>query len=851
MADLFDQWTIFQDVIKEIADIKGWNVEYASNYWINELNASQRWSILTQYGFSPVRATNGNIVGWTRAAEGVAETAGTVTSGAAPQVMEVVEVAEAGGTKVALQNVAQTTTASGKVIQGGGAMTALKVANAALITAAIGGAVARDYKEHNEWWNDLSDAVFQKDEFAGINLGGVMPPVETDWNAVDAGIDVMRVIGRRVEDGLGLSQHYSYMSASDIACLMQQLAVEGAFVPEGIDFPQDVANPHIELSGNQADIYGFCGDINARFNAEYGAWTEAVISNAELVQGVMGAKNRAPLDADCVSIYITGAEHNGQSVTISVFKGTENGSVSVGSDPYSTAYVCQGISSSYGGCIITKRPAGTASYDYYSGTYTPSTSIPYGYYSGDTSSVNKGVVSSNINATYNEGGIPEQDIYPDPDATPFVLGSAATIAEVIQALQDQYPDWWGEGFDLGTYDPNTGIFGSDRWLPVSIPWTDPNNAPYNIPEGYDQPYAQTGRPWPDPDTTPTGYGTPYPYGWDVPYTAPTIPYYFPNNPTPVPTDTPSSPSTPPAVTGSSNALWAVYNPTFSEVSAVGSYLWSSSIIDIVQKFFANPMDGIISLHMIYTTPTTGATQNIKLGYLDSGVSAKIVTNQYKIIDCGEILVPEYYQDVRDYSPYTKCDIFLPFIGIRSLAPEDVINCRLKVKYTVDVLTGAILAELFITKRGATQCLYTFAGNGSVQIPLTGGDRTRLLSGIVSGVTAAVGGAAVGGIAGMAAGAVHGVQGLHNTSSVERTGNFSANAGAMGIKKPYLIINRKDAYDAIGYNSIIGYPANIACRLADCSGYTKVNSVHVENIPGATENEKERILTVLRSGIIIR
>jgi hypothetical protein len=287
------------------------------------------------------------------------------------------------------------------------------------------------------------------------------------------------------------------------------------------------------------------------------------------------------------------------------------------------------------------------------------------------------------------------------------------------------------------------------------------------------------------------------------------------------------------------------------VSAVGSYLWSSSIIDIVQKFFANPMDGIISLHMIYTTPATGASQNIKLGYLDSGVSAKIVTNQYKIIDCGTIAVPEYFQDVRDYSPYTKCDIFLPFIGIRSLSPEDVINCKLRIKYTVDVLTGAILAELYITKRGITQCLYTFAGNGSVQIPLTGGDRTRLLSGIVSGVTAAVGGAAVGGITGMAAGAVHGVQGLHNTSSVERTGNFSANAGAMGIKKPYLIINRKDAYDAYDYNRFIGYPANIACRLADCSGYTKVNSVHVENIPGATENEKERILSVLRSGIIIQ
>lgn len=831
--------TIFEGIIKAIADEHGWSMQYTASYWY-DLTAAQQLETLTSYGFSPVYSKAGEIVSWSRAAQGVTETAGTIASGTAPQVMEVVE--SAGNVK--LQNVAQTTTATGKTIQAGGAMTALKVANAALITAAIGGAVARDYKEHNDWWNDLSDAVFQKDEFAGINLGGVMPPVETDWNAVDAGIDVMRVIGRRVEDGLGLSQHYTYMSAADLACIMQALAAEGAYNPEQVTYPEQVVEPHLVLEGVREDIIGYAKNVISLHNHRVSAQTGAVISGTWVEEMMLHLLGQAPSDFNSVQMQLSGVSNYVSSGVIYFFKGTSDGYTD---QLPSGEFQAHGFS---GNCYY-------AQFGFYKDDPT-NPSITYGVRDAHGVPVTYGLYtnglttnSSNINATYEEGGIPEQGIYPDPNAVPFAIGAAATIAEVIQALQDQYPDWWGEGFDLGTYDPNTGIFGSDRWLPVSIPWTDPNSAPYNIPEGYDQPYAQTGRPWPDPDTTPTGYGTPYPYGWDVPYTAPTIPYYFPNNPTPVPTDTPASPSAPPVVTGSSNALWAVYNPTFSEVSAVGSYLWSSSIIDIVQKFFANPMDGIISLHMIYTTPTTGATQNIKLGYLDSGVSAKTVTNQYKIIDCGEILVPEYYQDVRDYSPYTKCDIFLPFIGIRSLAPEDVINCKLKVKYTVDVLTGAILAELFITKRGATQCLYTFAGNGSVQIPLTGGDRTRLLSGIVSGVTAAVGGAAVGGIAGMAAGAVHGVQGLHNTSSVERTGNFSANAGAMGIKKPYLIINRKDAYDAIGYNTIIGYPANIACRLSDCSGYTKVNSVHVENIPGATENEKERILTVLRTGIIIR
>lgn len=834
-----DYWATQTSIIEEIAQIKGWSETYTQNYWLNELTAAQRQELLASYGFTATTNSLGTINGYVRNAAATAEAGGNIVSGAAPQVMEVVESEG----NVALQTVAQTTTATGKTIQAGGAMTALKVANGALIAAAIGGAVARDYKEHTDWWNDLSDAVFQQGEFSGINLGGTMPPVETDWNGVDAAIDTMRVINRRVEDSLGLSQNYTYMSASDLACIMQILATEGAYDPEGVDYPTPVVSPSISLQGDRSQIIDFAKHIVAMHNSRVATTTGVAIPLGYVEDFMLHLLAQAPSDYNCIQVQMSGVANYVSSGVIYFFKGTDNGYTTESS---SGEYNARGFTGTayYAQFTFYKNDPTHPSIQY----NTRSTDFPitYGLYTDGLSTR-----SSNLNATYNAGGIPEQGIYPDPNAVPFAIGSAATIAEVIDALRTQYPDWWGEGFDLNTYDPNTNIFDVDRWLPVSIPWTNPNDAPYNIPDGYDQPYAQTGRPFPDPTTTPTGYGTPYPYPWDVPYTAPTVPYYFPNNPTPVPTDTPSSPSTPPVVTGSSNALWAVYNPTFSEVSAVGSYLWSSSIIDIVQKFFANPMDGIISLHMIYTTPTTGATQNIKLGYLDSGVSAKIVTNQYKIINCGEILVPEYFQDVRDYSPYTKCDIFLPFIGIRSLAPEDVINCKLKVKYTVDVLTGAILAELFITKRGATQCLYTFAGNGSVQIPLTGGDRTRLLSGIVAGVTATAGGAAVGGIAGMAAGAVHGVQGLHNSSSVERTGNFSANAGAMGIKKPYLIINRKDAYDAYNYNTIIGYPANIACRLSDCSGYTKINSVHVENIPGATENEKERILTVLRSGIIIQ
>ena len=283
----------------------------------------------------------------------------------------------------------------------------------------------------------------------------------------------------------------------------------------------------------------------------------------------------------------------------------------------------------------------------------------------------------------------------------------------------------------------------------------------------------------------------------------------------------------------------------NELKSLGGYLWSSNIIEILQKFLNNPMDCIISLHMIYATPSTNDKQNIILGYLDSGVSANVVVNQFINIDCGSVNTVEYFGDARDYvSPYTDVECYLPFIGIVKLKTEDIISSNINIIYTLDVLTGAILCKIFVTKNGAKQQLYTFNGNASVQIPLTGSDRTRLLSGAITG---AVAGITAGGLIGAVAGGVAG--GLMGGTSIERSGNFSANSGALGIKKPYLIISRKTPYDADNYNDYYGYPSNKTVVLNSCKGFTRVKDIHV-NIPNATNEEKNEIETLLKNGIII-
>lgn len=327
--------------------------------------------------------------------------------------------------------------------------------------------------------------------------------------------------------------------------------------------------------------------------------------------------------------------------------------------------------------------------------------------------------------------------------------------------------------------------------------------------------------------------------------------------TPPPTNTdPNTPNTgsgdtPPVVVpeGTASSLYAVYNPTLAQVNEFGAWLWSSNFIDQILKLFSEPMQAIIGLHKIFATPATGAEQNIKVGYLDSGVSSKIVTSEYTTIDCGSVNLYEYFGNVFDYAPYTQIRLYLPFIGIVNLDTADAMRGTVSVVYHVDVLNGACLAEVRITRDGAGGTLYQYAGNAAVTMPVSSGSYIGVIANVVGVASSVVGGFASGGIPGAIAGGVTSALTRRGGTEVQHSGNFSGSAGAMGAKIPYLIIERPQTMLAAGYSDYIGKPANTTVTLNACSGYIKVTEVHLENIP-ATENELNDIERMLKTGVII-
>lgn len=301
--------------------------------------------------------------------------------------------------------------------------------------------------------------------------------------------------------------------------------------------------------------------------------------------------------------------------------------------------------------------------------------------------------------------------------------------------------------------------------------------------------------------------------------------------------------------GSTSALYSIYNPTQAEINSFGAWLWSPNFVDQLLKLFNDPMQAIIGLHKVFATPVVSGTGNIKVGYLDSGVSSNLVSDQYTEIDCGKVNLSEYFGNTLDYTD-TDIYLYLPFIGIISLSTVDVIRSEIEVIYKVDVVTGACLASVNVYRdSNAGGQLYTYAGNCAVQYPLSSGSYMGIVTGLLGVAGSIVGTMASGGAMlpmalGIGASALHGAK-----TNVQHSGSVSGSAGAMGIKKPYLIIRRPQTKIADNFRIFNGQSENVFDVLGNYSGYTRVKYVNLENI-AATGEELTEIENILKDGAII-
>ena len=154
----------------------------------------------------------------------------------------------------------------------------------------------------------------------------------------------------------------------------------------------------------------------------------------------------------------------------------------------------------------------------------------------------------------------------------------------------------------------------------------------------------------------------------------------------------------------------VYNPSISELKQIGEARYivaagsNSGTLDLGAY--------IASLFKVFVNVPKGERAFVTLGGFTTKVESNVVKDDIVDTDCGEVEIKGKYQNSMDYNN-TEIEIYLPFIGFRTLDASKVMDKVLKLIYKVNLLNGDGMACLYDTDG---TLIYTFDCTVSFNIP---------------------------------------------------------------------------------------------------------------------------------------
>lgn len=280
--------------------------------------------------------------------------------------------------------------------------------------------------------------------------------------------------------------------------------------------------------------------------------------------------------------------------------------------------------------------------------------------------------------------------------------------------------------------------------------------------------------------------------------------------------------------------------------------FGNQIPNIIDMYINNTLiNYILDCHIIPVAPQSSGTSNIKVGFRTFSPMVNVVTSDYVDFDCGSLNIGEYYGNFIDYAPYTTAKLFLPFVGFIEVLPEFWQAGTLSITYRFNIIDGSFMAFIKSTSSKSKlndTVIAQYGGNVCVHIPITGANYSNMITGLVG---------AVGGVATHGAGAssiVGGMASALNTvatqSGMQSSNSYNSSTAFLGIRTPYLLIERTVADFSETYDSERGLPSNISTSFSSLSGFTSSSTVHLDGITGATAEELDELGALLAGGIIL-
>jgi len=267
----------------------------------------------------------------------------------------------------------------------------------------------------------------------------------------------------------------------------------------------------------------------------------------------------------------------------------------------------------------------------------------------------------------------------------------------------------------------------------------------------------------------------------------------------------------------------------------------------------------------------------ELQYNGSPITITKITGNPSM-DLGEYEVLPKFNDFRDYAPFTKIEMFIPYCGWVSL-PSHVMSSEDNPK----IITGTLLCDIIAgTCKAVIKCNDTVIAEASgftaVDVPFTGENVGMKMAGIASSITSygnnaaktvegVASGAVTSGGAGAGAAMAGGITSLlgsyaqmyaaFNANYTEICGKTGDGCNVAGLGKVYIKIQRPKAgeteapyYVPANYAHSTGFMSMRQKSISECSGLIVCANVDTSGIIGATARERAEIKRLLETGIYV-
>lgn len=261
---------------------------------------------------------------------------------------------------------------------------------------------------------------------------------------------------------------------------------------------------------------------------------------------------------------------------------------------------------------------------------------------------------------------------------------------------------------------------------------------------------------------------------------------------------------------------------------------------------SNLINYVIDCHCLPISPSVGDSENIKIGFKEFTQSANKVTSDYVDFDCGTLNIGEYYTNFIDYVG-TRAKLYLPFIGFVDIQPEYFQSGTLQVIYRFNIIDGSFMAYVISSSSKSqlrNSVIASYGGNACVHIPITGINYSNMISSVLNGATSIVSGHSKGQVAVNTA-----LDTLASKPPMQSSNGYNATSAYLGIRYPYLIIEREVSNFSEKYTNEYGLPCNITKNINELSGFIQMDNIHLETLT-CTDDEKTLIQNLLQNGIIV-